>query len=121
MNERKIIISAVIFIIVVAAAGTIELPLPNGIAKDSVITATIESCDLQKSTGGKTSSPNFVGFYFNDDNAPYIRRNPVNDEFKAISVLCKNKSNVRIWYKAKRLIIRPKVTYWLGKYKVLGI
>ncbi|KZW99705.1 hypothetical protein JL49_15735 [Pseudoalteromonas luteoviolacea] len=120
MTNRNIIIICVFVGTVLLVAGNFELPLPNGIAKNSVVTAKIESCDLQKSTGGKTAgSPNFVGFYLSDKNAPYIRWNPDNDKFKVISELCKKKVHVKIWYDATRLILRPKVTYWLREYGVI--
>jgi len=119
MNLRKFIILGAILSIAVVIAGTLELPLPEGIARESVITAKIESCDIEKSTGGKTTgSPNFVGFYLSEENAPYIRWNPDKDEFKTISALCKQRTNVTIWYTATRLILRPETTYWLKKYSV---
>jgi hypothetical protein len=120
MNMRKIIISCSIFIALAVIAGTVELPLPDGVVKNSEVTAKIESCDLKKSTGGKTAgSPNFVGFHLSDGDAPYIRWNPERDEFKIISALCNKKAYVKIWYKASRLILRPKVTYWLKEYRVV--
>jgi len=120
MTNRNIITICVIVGAVLLVAGNFQLPLPNGIAENSVVTAKIESCDLKKSTGGKTAgSPNFVGFYLSDKNTPYIRWNPDNDEFETISELCKNKAHVKISYDATRLLLRPTVTYWLKEYGVI--
>lgn len=120
MNKRKIIISCSIFVVLALIAGTVELSLPDGVVENSVVTAKIESCDLKKATSGKiTGSPNFVGFHLSNGNAPYIRWNPEKDEFEKISTLCNRKAHVKIWYKATRLILQPKVIYWLKDYRVV--
>ena len=109
------------FVVVVAAvyfAGSTELPLPEGISKVNRAEGRIKNCEIKEPSGGKHGGKLFVGMQLDDPEIPYLRWNPENYSAVAIKDFCERSANVQVLFEAQRLVLRPKVSYWIKDINV---
>ena len=118
MNSKLVSAGVIFLVVILAFAGTVELPLPEGVSKRSHIIGYIEKCNIKLPGNGKYKSKLFVGLTVQNPDLPYLRWNPEGHSVDQIRAYCEDKANVEIWYKAQRLILRPKVSYWITKINV---
>ena len=117
-SNRVIIIVASSLIALLVIAASVDLPLPEGISKNSVVESRIQSCIFKNEIDiGKQKSPLFVGIRVEDIDVPYLRWNP-KVESQKIRKYCKEKARIKVEYIAQRILLRPKVTYWIKKLNV---
>lgn len=120
MNTKLIIILVSIFVVAIAVAGTVKLPLPKGIEKSVIVESNIKHCEIKSSNGGKHATKSFVAITVQDSIVPKLRWNPSGYSIKKIKKYCKDKVKIKVRYEAQSLILRPKITYWIKDFHVLS-
>ena len=101
------------------AASYIDLPLPPGVAKATTVSGKIKDCDIENHTGGKARpSLLFVGITLDEHVVPYLRWNPPKSETESIRVMCKERRIINVTYRAKRTLLRPKISYWIEQLEI---
>jgi len=122
MFKNKILISIVVvsLLLLVVAATYIKLPLPEGINKYNTITSNIMSCEIQSQGDTRYGkSFLFVGIKLSNIKTPYLSWETEQYNRKEIEGMCKNKVLVEIRYEAQKLLIRPKITYWVESLTII--
>ena len=112
MKTNQVFIVVVIIVAVISIMTTINLPLPEGVPKNSIAESRIESCTIKESSGYKVKTSSFVGIRLEDKKLPYLRWNP-KSEYEKVIKLCKEKAKIKVEYKAQRILLRSQVTYWI--------
>ena len=103
-------------IVLIIFAGSIGLPLPEGIPKNTVVVSRIKNCTVDEKSG-KHETLSFVGIRLDDIRTPYLRWNP-KLEMSNIKKYCKQNAIVAVEYTAKRTLLRPTLSYWIQNVKV---
>jgi hypothetical protein len=113
-QEHKIIAICSVLGLLLLLSGNINLPLPNGIQEYSETVGRIESCDLDTTGGGKYGASNlFVGITFKEKDIPYLSWNTEKSKLDYVKMICRNNKKLNVKYKAQRLLLKPKVTFWI--------
>lgn len=119
MNKAFLIIGMILVCGVIASY--IDLPLPAGIEKITRVKGRINYCDIENYTGGK-SRPSllFVGITLDKNVAPYLRWNPPKTDLEGIQRMCIDHRLINVTYRAKRTLLRPKVSYWIEQLEIIN-
>ena len=96
-----------------------NLPLPAEVALITATTGRVQKCDIENYTGGK-SSPSllFVGIAMEGNVVPYLRWNPSKAKLADIRAMCKEQRLVNVTYRAKRTLLRPRISYWIERLDI---
>jgi len=119
VNKAFLIIGLILACGVIALY--IDLPLPAGVHQITTVKGRITNCDIKNYTGGK-SRPSllFVGITMDAYVVPYLRWNPPKTDLEGIQIMCKEHRLINVTYRAKRTLLRPKVSYWIEQLEIIN-